>query len=193
MIELLYGVWLSEVAVVLLEDAVLLRDCVVLVQPRSPTVALLIAFEDVGAAVVDSDLDANNVLTKEDLPPAATIAPLFLAALDDTEAIFIAVLLDFESLLVDHEVPDVEGPECLPVLVNETRFVDAILESIQIRRVVLGDCGEDGHGVLGQVIETVVDGHNRVLLDHQVEYLLEQSLVDCILGTRIEVVVKDEA
>ena len=118
LIELLYGVWLSEVAVVLLEDAVLLRDCVVLVQPRSPTVALLIAFEDVGAAVVDSDLDANNVLTKEDLPPAATIAPLFLAALDDTEAIFIAVLLDFESLLVDHEVPDVEGPERLPVLVN---------------------------------------------------------------------------
>lgn len=130
---------LSEVAVVLVKDAVLCDESAVLVEPGAAAVAFLVSFEDVGTTVVGADVYANYIVAEEDLSPTAPIAPFFLAALDHAEAIFVAIPLDLEPL-ASHEVPDVEGTEGLPVLINQPRPLNSILQRKQVRRVVLCDC-----------------------------------------------------
>lgn len=166
----------------------LLGDGVVLVEPGAPPVAHFVSFEDVGSAIVYSDMHADDVVAEEDLAPAATVAPFFLSALYDPNTITVTVSLDFHFAGED-QGPHIESAELESVLLNQSRSLYPFLDSKQVWRVVLRDRVKDVVLIVRQALQLLMDGHDGMLLHHHVVGFLQQALMDGLLRHLSEVLV----
>ncbi len=65
--------------------------------------------------------------------------------------------------------PNIEVPELLSMLLNKTRLLNLLLELKEVWRVTPGDTVQQKLWVVCQTSQLLVNGRDRMVLDHEVK------------------------